>query len=244
MSPFHRSSDVATLNAHLHAAPPKLSRTAPDVPAALEPILAKALSKSPLDRYGSCGEFLAAAREAATETRVHGRRLAVSLALLAAAFALGAAAAAGVGTLLRSTPGPRVTTVVERLRPPASPVALDTLVLKSVDGRTLNDAAFYLIQADEYQRAIPFARRAVRYTIKGSVTRGYATFNLGFALLKTGHCADALPLLQHASRLESAAQRPFIRPRIKQAQACLRGGASGPTPSQSSAAARAPSATP
>jgi tRNA A-37 threonylcarbamoyl transferase component Bud32 len=241
-SPFHRSSDIAMLNAHLHAAPPKLSRTAPDVPAALEPILSKALSKSPLDRYGSCGEFLAAAREAVTETRVDRRRLTVSLSLLAAAVAIGAAAATGVGLLVRSTPAPQVTTVVEQLRPHTSPVALDTLVLKSVDGRTLNDAAFYLIQADEYQRAIPFARRAVRYTTKGTVTRGYATFNLGFALLKTGHCAEALPLLKRAYGLESPPQRPFITPRIKQARACLHGGASGPTPSQSSAAAQGPSA--
>src|SRR6266851_431430 len=54
-APFHRSSDVAVLNAHLHAAPPKLSKAAPDLPAALEPVLAKALSKSPLDRYSTCG---------------------------------------------------------------------------------------------------------------------------------------------------------------------------------------------
>ena len=54
-APFHRSSDVAVLNAHLHAPPPKLSKAAPDLPAALEPVLAKALSKSPLDRFASCG---------------------------------------------------------------------------------------------------------------------------------------------------------------------------------------------
>jgi len=91
IAPFHRSSDVAVLNAHLHAAPPKLSKAAPDLPSDLEPVLAKALSKSPLDRYGSCGEFVAAARAASVDTRVHGRRLAVSLALL------GAAALAGAG---------------------------------------------------------------------------------------------------------------------------------------------------
>ncbi len=62
--PFHRSSDVAILNAHLHAPPPKLSKAAPDLPPALEPVLAKALSKSPLDRYASCGELVAAARSA------------------------------------------------------------------------------------------------------------------------------------------------------------------------------------
>src|ERR1051326_5788303 len=62
--PFHRPSEVAVLNAHLHAPPPKLSRVGTEAAPALEPVIAKALSKSPLDRYATCGEFLAAARAA------------------------------------------------------------------------------------------------------------------------------------------------------------------------------------
>jgi len=82
----HRSSDVAVLNAHLHAPPPKLSKAAPDLPAALEPVLAKALSKSPLDRYSTCGEFIALARAAAVpEPHVSRVRLAISFGLLALA---------------------------------------------------------------------------------------------------------------------------------------------------------------
>jgi serine/threonine-protein kinase len=232
-SPFHRSSDVAVLNAHLHTPPPKLTKAAPDLPAALEPVLAKALSKSPLDRYGSCGELVAAARAAAVEKRVHPRRLAVSVALLCAVAALGAGAALGIAALVRSGPSPRVTTVVEHAPQPPSPVALDTLVLQSVDGRTLNDAAYYLIKANEYARAIPFSRRAVKYSAKGSVIRGYATFNLGFALLEVGRCREALPLLERALKIEAPSVRPLILRRVKQAQACLRGGASGPAPSHS-----------
>src|SRR5437660_1582446 len=34
-APFHRSSDIAVLNAHLHASPPKLSKAAPDLPPGL-----------------------------------------------------------------------------------------------------------------------------------------------------------------------------------------------------------------
>jgi tRNA A-37 threonylcarbamoyl transferase component Bud32 len=229
-SPFHRSSDVAILNAHLHDPPPKLTRAAPDLPSDLEAVLSKALSKSPLDRYASCGEFVAAVRAASAERRVHHRRLALSLAVLTGAAAIGAAIAIAVFAAARHDPAARVTTVTLKPRPAASPVALDTLVLKSTDGRTLNDAAFYLINAKEYARAVPFARRAVRYTAPGTVTRGYATFNLGLSLLKVGECKQALPLLMHALNLESPEQRPFIRPRIKQAQTCLRGGASGPAP--------------
>lgn len=240
-APFHRSSDVAVLNAHLHAPPPRLSKAAPDLPEGLEPVLAKALSKSPLDRYASCGEFVVAARAAASGKRVHHRRLAVSLALLAAAAVLGGAVAAVATVLIKGDPKPRVQvqTVIEKAGPTTSPVALDTLVLQSTDGRTLNDAAYFLIQANEYARAIPFAQRAVRYSAAGSTTRGYATFNLGLARLKVGQCARALPLLVRAQKIEAAVQRPFIRPRIRQARACLRGGASGPARSHSGAAQKA-----
>jgi serine/threonine-protein kinase len=243
-SPFHRESGVAMLNAHLHTPPPKLTKAAPDVPAALEPVLAKALSKSPLDRYGSCGEFIAAARAAASERRVHPRRLAVSLALLAAAAMLGAGAALGIAALVGTASTPRVTTVVKTLRPPSSAVALDRFLLQSIDAPTLNDAAFFLTKANEYERAIPFARRAVLYASPGSATLGYATFNLGFALLKTGRCAEALPLLERALAIESPAAARYIRPQIKQAQACLRGGASGPVQSRSSGAPANPSPAP
>ena len=229
-SPFQRSSDVAVLNAHLHAAPPRLTKAAPDLPADLEAVLSKALSKSPLDRYGSCGEFVAAVRAASSERRLHHRRLALSLAVLSGAALVGAAIAVGLFTALRDAPAARVTTLTIKQPPSPSPVALDTLVLKSTDGRTLNDAAFYLINAKEYARAIPFARRAVRYTAPASVTHGYATFNLGLSLLKVGQCKEALPLLKHALKIEAPEQRPLIRPRIRQAQACLQGGASGPAP--------------
>src|SRR5256886_4950240 len=99
-APFHRPSEVAVLNAHLHAPPPKLTRAAPELPGALEPVIAKALSKSPLDRYATCAEFIAAARAAAAERRVHPGRLAVSLTLLAPAAVLGAAAPLGVPSLV------------------------------------------------------------------------------------------------------------------------------------------------
>ena len=241
IAPFHRSSDVAVLNAHLHAAPPKLSKAAPDLPPALEPVLAKALSKSPLDRYASCGEFVTAARDATAETRVHHRRLAVSLALLGAAALVGAGLALAVAALVRDSPRAQTTTLVVERPPATSPVALDSFVLQSRDGVMLNNAAYYLINEYEYSRAIPFAQRAVKYTAEGSVARGYATYNLGFALLKVGRCEEALQRFKTALRIEAESQAHLIRPRIRQAQGCLRGGASGPAPSRSSVAHSGPS---
>src|SRR4051794_4561136 len=62
--PFHRESEVAVLNAHLHAAPPSLHKAQPELPEGLDRVVAKALSKSPLDRFASCGALVAATKEA------------------------------------------------------------------------------------------------------------------------------------------------------------------------------------
>jgi len=225
--PFHRPSEVAVLNAHLHAPPPKLTRAAPELPAALEPVIAKALSKSPLDRYASCGEFLAAARAAAAERRVHRRRLAVSLTLLALAALIGAGLATGIFALADRGGGN------ERAATPASPrprtttqPTLDTLLLlESVDPRTLNDAAFWLIKADQYARAVPLARKALRYATVGTHTHAFATFNLADALRHVGRCRESLKYFHRALKLEPE-QSDLIRKAIKSTQQCVQREAS------------------
>lgn len=241
--PFHRSSDIAVLNAHLHASPPKLSKAAPDLPPALEPVLAKALSKSPVDRYASCGEFVALARAAsAPEPHVSHRRLAISIAILALTALAGAAVAVAVDRLAfpgGKAPLPVTTTVFAA--PPAGPPSLDQLLLKSKDGRTLNDAAFALITAGEYDRALPFARKAMRDAKAGTLTRGYATFNVGYALLNLGKCREALPYLRRSLPLQPPQNRVYIQERITAATHCAQGGASAPPQSRSSGAASGPS---
>jgi tetratricopeptide (TPR) repeat protein len=208
-------------------------------------VLAKALSKSPLDRYASCGEFVALARAAAApEPHVSRARLALSVALLAVAALAGAAIAVAVDRLAfdngRAAPGPPITTTVVAAPPPGPP-PLDRLLLKSKDGRTLNDAAFALITAGEYDRALPFARKAMRDAKVGTLTRGYATFNVGYALLNLGQCREALPYLQRSLRIQPPENRVYIQDRISAAQRCAQGGASAPPQSHSSGAASGPS---
>jgi len=240
-APFHRESEVAVLNAHLHDTPPKLSRAAPDLPPALDAVLAKALSKSPLDRYQTCAEFLAAARAAAAERRVHGRRLAVSLALLALAALAGAAAALGIHALAtggsrRASP-PSTVTVTSTRTAPQTP-SLQRLFLGSTDGRTLNDVAFALLNVQEYAKAVPFARKAARLAPKGSQTRAFATANLGLSLLELGRCAESLPVLIQARKLEVPGRKPYLDASIRRARRCA---TSAPTRSPSSVSQQAPS---
>ena len=54
--PFLRETVPATMLAHLHDAPPRASRTA-GVPPGFDRVLARALAKSPEDRYPSAGDF-------------------------------------------------------------------------------------------------------------------------------------------------------------------------------------------
>ena len=62
--PFEREEPMAALYAHLFAPPPRVTSVRPDLPAAVDQVLARALAKAPEDRYGSCGAFADALRDA------------------------------------------------------------------------------------------------------------------------------------------------------------------------------------
>ncbi|MFD5074709.1 serine/threonine-protein kinase [Streptomyces sp. NPDC058371] len=64
--PFQRDDDMALLWAHQYDQPPPLTDKRPDLTAAADGVLAKALAKSPDDRYDSCLAFVAALRAAVT----------------------------------------------------------------------------------------------------------------------------------------------------------------------------------
>ncbi len=62
--PFERDQDLAVLYAHLSEPPPSLAARRPDVPAAADEVLARALAKAADDRYPSCRHFTDALRQA------------------------------------------------------------------------------------------------------------------------------------------------------------------------------------
>jgi serine/threonine protein kinase len=61
---FIRDHPMAALYAHLHEPPPRLTEARPDLPRAVDRVMARALAKAPDDRYPSCGAFADALREA------------------------------------------------------------------------------------------------------------------------------------------------------------------------------------
>jgi pSer/pThr/pTyr-binding forkhead associated (FHA) protein len=61
---FRREVPMAVLYAHLSAPPPRVTAIRPELPGAVNQVLATALAKDPENRYDSCGTFADALREA------------------------------------------------------------------------------------------------------------------------------------------------------------------------------------
>jgi WD40 repeat protein/tRNA A-37 threonylcarbamoyl transferase component Bud32 len=65
--PFRGDSDLAVVFAHLEAEAPAPSTRRPELPAALDAVIARALAKDPKQRYSSCREFAQAALAVAVD---------------------------------------------------------------------------------------------------------------------------------------------------------------------------------
>ena len=62
--PFVRDESVAVMWAQISAPPPELTSRRPDLPAAVDEVMAKALAKVAMERYATCPEFAVALRRA------------------------------------------------------------------------------------------------------------------------------------------------------------------------------------
>src|SRR3954451_18834858 len=60
--PFEKDTEVAIIWAHMQDAPPSLADGRPELPRALDDVLAKGMSKDPVGRYATCRELVDAAR--------------------------------------------------------------------------------------------------------------------------------------------------------------------------------------
>jgi serine/threonine-protein kinase len=77
--PFEREQPMAVLYSHLFHPPPRVTRVRPDLPAAVDEVLGRALAKEPGDRYASCGAFADALRQALGVEPYGGRTLEVAV---------------------------------------------------------------------------------------------------------------------------------------------------------------------
>jgi tetratricopeptide (TPR) repeat protein len=89
---------------------------------------------------------------------------------------------------------------------------------ESVDGASLNEQGFALIQAGEYEAAVPVLEEAVAAYPEGSedLSYAYALFNLGNALRLSGRPDEAIPVLE--KRLEIPNQTGTVEAELEQAR--------------------------
>ena len=157
-APFSRASELAVLWAHVQEPPPKASEHNPDLPIAIDAVIGKAMAKSPGDRYGSCGEFVEAARDA---LGLHQRDRARKGRLLVLAVAGAALIAAAVlaGILLsqgRRSPGspsskPTLTPKadsLQRIDPRTNKLVATIAAGAGADGVAAGDGAVFVASTD------------------------------------------------------------------------------------------------
>jgi tetratricopeptide (TPR) repeat protein len=94
-------------------------------------------------------------------------------------------------------------------------------------GAALNEEGFALIQAGEYEAAVPVLEEAVRAFPAGSedVNYAYALFNLGNALRLSGRPEEAIPVLERRLRIPN--QTDVVERELELARGEATGGAEG-----------------
>jgi hypothetical protein len=230
--PFQNGSITAEATAHVHAPVPSASERASSVPPEVDPVLRRALAKSPGDRFSSCGELAAALRAAydddAGATRIASgrrRRSPAPLVLALVAAALGAVGI-GVGAAVLATqhggraPAPAV---IHTVTEPGTTVH-DTVTAQAApapSGADLNAQAWAKMQAGDFQGALPLVQQAVqKLQASNSIDEAYADYNLAFTLAKLQGCSSqVLDLLDRSQAIQG--HRPEINRLRKD---CRKGG--------------------
>ena len=185
---------------------------------------------------GTTGRIVPVARPSGSGAR----RAALVAALLLIAAGAGAVIAALVTgghntaqqVVTRRVTGPagQVTTVhqtithqqtVTTAAPPPPPPPPPPAPVGGSGGHSLNDQGYRLIQQGNYAGAVPLLQQSVRKltgTGPSDPYEGYANYNLGYALYKSGRCSEAVPYFQRAIQLEPDRSEP--RAFLKRAQRC------------------------
>jgi eukaryotic-like serine/threonine-protein kinase len=195
--PFERESATAEAAAHVHAAVPSIYELCDDLPGHLDPVFRKALAKDPADRYPTAVEFVAALRDALAQAagttreipvapaaaRAPARRLppaALAVVALLAAAGIGGAIAAVLLTQGDDSPAPQVRTRV---------------VVKTSPTRTVTQSQTVTTTQQPPQTTVPLAAPPAPPAAGQS---GAQLNDQGFARMRQGDYAGALPLLEQA----------------------------------------------
>ena len=227
--PFANESPTAEAIAHANAPVPPIPR----LPREVDAVFQRALAKDPAARYPSATEFVAALRSAVEpappatrRARLDSRRLALAAALVLIATGAGAIVAALVTGGHHSASRFVTRNVTQRQTvtapaPPPPPRPPPPPAPTGLGGHELNDRGYSYIGQHNWAAAIPLLQQAVRQlagTGSSDPYEAYANYNLGYALYRSGRCAEAVPYLRRADRLEPDRSEP--RAYLKLARRC------------------------
>jgi serine/threonine-protein kinase len=101
------------------------------------------------------------------------------------------------------THGPEATTAAAAAPAPEPAPASEPAEADPEGGAALNEQGYAMVQAGEYEAAVPVLEEAVAAFPEGSeeLDYAYALFNLGHALRLSGHPDEAIPILEQRLRI-------------------------------------------
>jgi eukaryotic-like serine/threonine-protein kinase len=217
--PFAGDTPATEAFAHLNADVPRATPFDPTLPSAVDDVFQSALAKEPQARPANAQELVRRLREAletvdtasaptvvdaraSTRTLVYrsrrprGALIALcTTGLLVVGFLVAALTSAG------DEPGRDASRRVAASNA-AAPEASATTV-SAPDGAVLNAHGYALMQAGDFQSALPILRQAV-LTLKGdgTLTEAYASYNLAYARFAVGRCDGVSGLLDRSEGIQ------------------------------------------
>ena len=219
--PFAGDTPATEAFAHLNADVPRATPFDPTLPAAVDDVFQSALAKEPQARPANAQELVRRLREAletedtasaptvvdagaSTRTLVYRSRrprgglIALgTTGLLVAGFLVAALTGAG------DEPGRDASRRVAASNAAASEATATTA--SAPDGAALNAHGYALVQAGDFQSALPILRQAV-LTLKGdgTLTEAYASYNLAYARFAVGRCDGVTGLLDRSEGIQGS----------------------------------------
>lgn len=219
--PFAGDTPATEAFAHLNADVPRATPFDPTLPTAVDDVFQSALAKEPQARPANAQELVRRLREAleredtasaptivdggvSTRTLVYRSRRPRG-----ALIALGTTGLLVVGFLVAALtgagdePGRDASRRVAASNAAASEATATTA--SAPDGAALNAHGYALVQAGDFQSALPILRQAV-LALKGdgTLTEAYASYNLAYARFAVGRCDGVTGLLDRSEGIQGS----------------------------------------
>ena len=219
--PFAGDTPATEAFAHLNADVPRATPFDPTLPTAVDDVFQSALAKEPQARPANAQELVRRLREAletedtataptfvdagaSTRTLVYRSRRPRG-----APIALGTTGLLVVGFLVAALtgagdePGRDASRRVAASNAAASEATASTA--SAPDGAALNAHGYALVQAGDFQSALPILRQAV-LALKGdgTLTEAYASYNLAYARFAVGRCDGVTGLLDRSEGIQGS----------------------------------------